>query len=71
VKGKNFGVSLEHDFRPDRCPQRQAAPIERMIRDIKLDQRKKDSYQFSEGSDIYIAVTWRPDSKRIKDSVCD
>jgi hypothetical protein len=43
VKGKNFGVSLEHDFRPDRCPQRQAAPIERMIRDIKLDQRKTDS----------------------------
>lgn len=52
------------------CPIRESAPIERLIRVIKLDTRTV-KYRLTPSSDLYIAVTWLPESKRPKQTVCD
>lgn len=71
AKKERFEVGLYHSDRPDRCPSRQAAPIEQMIQNIMLDSNQNKTYSFGPGSDIYQAVAWMPESKRIKQSVCD
>jgi len=52
------------------CPRLQAPDISRVIQGVKLDNRKAP-YRLAQNSDIYAAMTWLPESKRPKKTVCD
>ena len=55
---------------PPPCPKLSAPRFERLIASLKLDCRES-SFSLHENGDLHEAVTWLPESKRPKETVCD
>lgn len=51
------------------CPRSNAEPIARAIQHVTLDTRSR--FVAGQGSDLHQALTWLPESKRPKKSICE
>lgn len=68
AKKNDFTVRIPYSDVP-RCPLLRAAPIERIIRDIKADIRERMSV--SPGTDLHNSVFWEASGAKKKTTVCD
>lgn len=76
-KKVQYSEELRFDFEAPACPILTATPIQRVIKMVKLDERRVDKvgneapYQIRDDDEIHKAIVWEPEASRPKTTVCD
>lgn len=71
AEAKQFHRTRDISFESPSCPRPQSTLIDRELRCVKIDTRKRGEFTIVPKTDLYDAVQWLPEAERPKASLCD